>query len=178
MRVRLGKPMFVVHSLPEMVSFPFSSNQLFSVLKLWMASRLKKHSHNLADGEYRKYNLWLKDNESIKYRSLLEAQNFQPFAAWVGLILNFLILFVFSTASWWRRSLTPTMFFAAYAGVSLLVSCGATELSEKLTIDTADCSASILRYPKDQSPLLEREGWVCAAQAQLAHAEGGSRYTR
>ena len=177
MRVRLGKSMFVVHSLPEMVSFPFSSNKISSVLRLLMASRLKKHIHNLEDGEYRKYNRWLKDNKNVKYRSLLEAQNFQPFAAWVGLILNFLILFVFSTASWWRRPLTPTKFFAAYAGVSLPFLCTVTELSEQLTLDTADRPASILRYSEDQSPLLERQGWVCAARAQLAHAERGSRYT-
>lgn len=128
-------------------------------------SRLKKHSRDLKDGEYRKYNLWLKDNESIKYRSLLEAQNLQPFAAWVGLILNFLILFIVSTASWWNRALTPTKFFAAYAGVRLLSFCRVTELSEQLILDTADRPASILRYPKDQTPLLEREGWICAARA-------------
>lgn len=178
MRVRLGKSMFVVHSLPEMVSFPFSSNKVSSVLRLFMAFRLKKHSHNLKDGEYRKYNnIWLKYNNCVKYRSLLKTQNFQPFAAWVGLVLNFLILFVLSTASWWRRSLTPTEFFAAYAGVSLPYSCTVTELSEQLTLDTADRPACILRYSKNQSPLLEREGWICAARAQLAHAERGPRYT-
>ena len=177
MRVRLGKSMFVVHSLPEMVSFPFSFNRLSSVLRLLMTSRLKKHIHNLEDGEYRKYNRWLQDNESVKYRSLLEAQNLQPFAAWVGLILNLLILFLFTTASWWRRSLTPTEFFAAYAGVSLPFSCTVTELIEQLTLDAADCPVSILRYSEDQSPLLEPEWWFCAARAQLAHAERGSRYT-
>ena len=83
-----------------------------------MGLRLKKQKVHL-HGEYRKYNLWLENNEEIEYRSLLEEYGFQPFAAWVGLTLDFLIIFVFSTASWWRQPLTPTKFFTEYAGVSL-----------------------------------------------------------
>ena len=121
MRTSMGEPVFSVHQLSKVVR-----NSLFLTLSTEGAAlnsrsigRAKKLRSHLEDGEYRKYNLWLENNESIKYRSLLEAQNFQPLAAWIGLILDFLIVFVFSTASWWREPLTPTKFFAAYAGVSL-----------------------------------------------------------
>lgn len=34
MRIRLGKSVFVVHPLPEMVSFLFKINKLFGLLRL------------------------------------------------------------------------------------------------------------------------------------------------
>ena len=117
----MGEPVFGFYQLSEVVR-----NSLFLILSCEGAAlnntsigRIKKLRRHLEDDEYRKYNLWLQNNEKIKYRSLLEAQNFQPLAAWIGLVLDFLIVFVFSTASWWRPPLTPTKFFAAYAGVSL-----------------------------------------------------------
>ena len=122
MRTSLGEPVFSIHQLSKVVR-----NSLFLILSCEGAAltntligRLKKLRSHLEDDEYSKYNLWLENNENIRYRSLLEAQNFQPLAAWIGLVLNFLIVFVFSTASWWRQPLSPTKFFAAYAGVSLL----------------------------------------------------------
>ena len=85
-------------------------------------ARLKKQRIHL-HGDYKKYNLWLEHNDDVQYRSLLEEHNFQPFAAWIGLILDFIIIFIFNTASWWKRPLTVTKFFAAYAGVSPNISC-------------------------------------------------------
>ena len=128
-------------------------NPLFLILPLKGAAlnntpldRIRKLRHYLEDDEYRRYNLWLENNEKIKYRSLLEAQNFQPLAAWVGLVLDLLIVFVFSTASWWREPVTPTKFFAAYAGVSLLQA-GTTR---GLTSGPADSIATFFCRSKNQ----------------------------
>ena len=89
------------------------------MLNISVGSRLWKLRRNLRE-EYQKYDLWPDNNEEVRFRSILESLNFQPFAAWVGLILDLLIVFVFSTASWWKQPVTPTKFFAAYAGVSWL----------------------------------------------------------
>ncbi|KAG7005608.1 hypothetical protein G7Y79_00018g044150 [Physcia stellaris] len=65
---------------------------IFTTYNTALVALLKKHIHDLKDVEYRTYNLWLKDNKKVKYRSLLEVQNFQPFAAWpIALLLFFAI---------------------------------------------------------------------------------------
>lgn len=122
MRANMGNPMPGVHQLSKMVRSP-----LFLILPLKGAAlnntpldRIRRLRHSLEDDEYRKYNLWLEKNEKLKYRSLLEAPDFQPWVALAGLVVDLLLVFVISPAGWWREPVTPAGFFAAYAGVSLL----------------------------------------------------------
>ncbi|CAD6564934.1 MAG: hypothetical protein ASARMPREDX12_004509 [Alectoria sarmentosa] len=77
---------------------------------------LKKNKRHLESDRWKKYNLWLQNNEQIQFKTILVAGGFQPFAAWVGLIFSFLTVVLFNTASWWHEGVTALKFFTAYAG--------------------------------------------------------------
>jgi hypothetical protein len=76
------------------------------------------HKDKLTD-DYLKYNRWEHTGNEKRYNSLLAY--FQPVVAWLGLLGCFLIVFIFSTASWWDGKITFQKVAVAYGGVSLLV---------------------------------------------------------
>jgi amino acid transporter len=65
---------------------------------------------------YARYDRWDVNNRS-RYISLLSPM--QPFPAYLGLLNCFLIVFVFSTATWWNGVVTTQKVAVAFAGVSL-----------------------------------------------------------
>lgn len=68
--------------------------------------------------DLKKYNMWIRKNPDVAFRTSLTSHGLQPFAAWFGLLRCFLITFVLNTASWWQRQVTPVKDLSTYTGVS------------------------------------------------------------
>ena len=67
------------------------------------------------DPNYRRYN---RENPNTKERYYSIASPIQPFPAYLGAVLCFLIVFVFSSATLWKNQATVRKVAVAYAGVS------------------------------------------------------------
>lgn len=65
-----------------------------------------------------RYDIWGHTNR-VRYMSVLST--LQPLPAYFGLTATFLIVFVFSTATWWPGTPTPEKVITASAGVSRLM---------------------------------------------------------
>ena len=66
-----------------------------------------------------RYDIWAHNNKE-RYMSILSS--LQPLPAYFGLTATFLIVFVFSTATWWPHNPTLKKVATAYAGVSEMLS--------------------------------------------------------
>jgi yeast amino acid transporter len=75
----------------------------------------------------------------------------QPLIAYVGLTMCLLIVFVFSTATWWNGKATPAKVTSAFAGVSANSFVPYTQLELELMNQTAWISFRRLCHPQDQA---------------------------
>ncbi len=100
------------------------ASQCLAYIRYWFLLRSAKEELvglRLREPEFwQKYDRWMPNN-SKRYQSLL--WELQPFPAFVGLIFCLLIVFVFSTATFWNGDFTKQKFFSAYGGVSKQPSC-------------------------------------------------------
>jgi H+/Cl- antiporter ClcA len=81
-------------------------------------------------GPYAVFDHFNNDNHAIPFNSLVGWM--QTFPAWVGLIFCFVIIFVFSTASWWNhKEAKGSDIPAAFAAVSNIL---LSALSEYISI--------------------------------------------
>jgi amino acid permease len=81
-----------------------------------------------------------------KSRTLLAS--LQPVLAWIGLIACVLVVFVFSSANWWKASnRTFTKVATAYAGVSVLYLLGSSDTD---LLPAGDTFSYILRFENTQ----------------------------
>ena len=88
------------------------ASQCLAYIRCWLWFRHHSKQGNLP----RKYDRW-RNHWDPSYMSTFSY--LQPFPAIVGLICCCLIIFVFSTATWWNGNISFRKVATAYAGVSL-----------------------------------------------------------
>ncbi len=74
--------------------------------------RLRKHRAKIAE-IYPEYNRWGETSQASTFLAGL-----QPAIAWFGLIGCLVIVFVFTTATWWNKQASFTKVAIAYGSVS------------------------------------------------------------
>jgi hypothetical protein len=120
--------------------------------------RLFLHKDKLTD-EYLIYNRWESSGDIKRYSSLLAY--FQPVVAWLGLLGCFLVVCIFSTASWWNGDITFKKVAVAYGGVSRLYSLSLRRSRNLINTDgTAFHLTPLLAHSKSQDPE-KRRAMVC-----------------
>ena len=80
--------------------------------------RLRKHKDSIASA-YPEHNRWRKTSQASTFLGGL-----QPVIAWLGLIGCLVIVFVFTTATWWSTPVNFSKVAVAYGAVSISSTAG------------------------------------------------------
>lgn len=94
------------------------ASQCLAYMRYYYWLRLHQNSLTTLRGQdanyWRKYDRWMKQNPDRYYSILSELQ---PAVAYFGFASSLLIVFVYSTATWWEGGFKARKFFVAYGGV-------------------------------------------------------------